>query len=816
MSQAKERLLSGSILDEQIKLETEAVNEGIIKYRRLVSEAVRRGDGSGLKPAERMLMHWMEPVCREIARLKRKLRGGGYDTDAAIYGPVFLATNTRKLALMTIATAMSACMDTPSGVRFSSLSYEIGSEIVADIHANMLRKDHAATWKKLNRRFRRLDSSKVNRWAKKTIEDNLWSLQVCTKLGARLLWILIENASAAGYDEPFKIAFHHSNRKQGRRQVAIVRMDDRVFKIIEEGHAIRQLMRPRYLPMVVKPYAWSEHAQGGYVRIRTPFVAKPRPLHKKALAAADLSLVYKCLDALGSTPFTDNTPIVETVKTYWRHGGNVVGLPAARDREFPPPPPGMDRTKEGAEAWENVDPAERKAWRLEAAAVWKFNDSQRAGRRSMEQTIGIAERFRGRQFYYPHQLDFRSRCYPIPIHFHHHDDDARRGMMRFGEDRPIDGVGRYWLAVHAANCYGIDKVPFNERVKWVMGNALMVQKVATDPMAHEDWHKADKPFQFLAACRSLLFDQDAAKLPVQLDGTCNGLQWYAAITRDPETARLVNLAPGDRPADIYSTVADVARPIILRDAANGTIEAQTIVRLIEAGRTKWRSLVKQPVMTTVYGVTMVGARDQTMSALADAGLDGDPLYKVGFYLSRITINAIGSVCAAARKVMDWLATCARLIASKNRPVTWTTPLGFPVVQPYRKDRTIRIRTVKSSVVMAVAEDNVPVAVKESVSSFPPNFIHSIDASHMLLTAKRCREAGLSFAAVHDSFWTHAQDVPVMARILRETFVEIASMALLDRLWGEWKKLHPDIDFPEPPARGTFDINSVLDSPYLFS
>ncbi|KAL8477278.1 hypothetical protein ACS0TY_029535 [Phlomoides rotata] len=39
---------------------------------------------------------------------------------------------------------------------------------------------------------------------------------------------------------------------------------------------------------------------------------------------------------------------------------------------------------------------------------------------------------------------------------------------------------------------------------------------------------------------------------------------------------------------------------------------------------------------------------------------------------------------AARKIMSWLGECEKIIASKNEPVCWTTPLGLPVVQPYRK------------------------------------------------------------------------------------------------------------------------------------
>ncbi|CAD5189966.1 unnamed protein product [Musa acuminata subsp. malaccensis] len=45
--------------------------------------------------------------------------------------------------------------------------------------------------------------------------------------------------------------------------------------------------------------------------------------------------------------------------------------------------------------------------------------------------------------------------------------------------------------------------------------------------------------------------------------------------------------------------------------------------------------------------------------------------------------------------------------------------------------------------------------------FPPNFVHSLDGSHMMMTAVACKRAGLNFAGVHDSYWTHACDVDQM-------------------------------------------------------
>ena len=41
---------------------------------------------------------------------------------------------------------------------------------------------------------------------------------------------------------------------------------------------------------------------------------------------------------------------------------------------------------------------------------------------------------------------------------------------------------------------------------------------------------------------------------VSQDGSCNGLQHYAALGRDDAGAKSVNLFPLDSPADVYSEV----------------------------------------------------------------------------------------------------------------------------------------------------------------------------------------------------------------------------------------------------------------------
>ena len=85
----------------------------------------------------------------------------------------------------------------------------------------------------------------------------------------------------------------------------------------------------------------------------------------------------------------------------------------------------------------------------------------------------------------------------------------------------------------------------------------------------------------------------------------------AALGRDRAGGATVNLTPSDRPQDVYSAVADALRARVERDAAAGDPVAQSLVGEVN------RKLVKQTVMTTVYGVTFIGARDQILSRLTE-------------------------------------------------------------------------------------------------------------------------------------------------------------------------------------------------------
>lgn len=796
------RILQGSRFEAQIEAETNAIHNGVERYRKLAREAVERGDGASLKPAERLLVYWHTPLVQAIKQEQRAIRAGDPGLGRGIYGPVLYALDSERLALLTLHEMISKTMTAPvEGVLLIHLAYSVGSAVVAEIHADMLRRDHQASWKELDRRFKTMTTGRVNAWAKKTLTDSMWSRRVCTHLGT-VLTSLASKCCSIGYDE-WKPAFKHDKRWRDNQKKGVVILDDEAFTLIEEGHAFRQFLRPRYSPMLVPPCPWDTETEGGYVKVRTPFISKPTTEQQAALKEADLSQVHEALNALNSVPWEVNSEMLSCARQLWDDGGGIGKLPKADLEELPPKPDGIES-----------DEVLLKSWKKEAHGVHSRNAKQKGARIEFMNKLDVGEAMLEQApIYFPHQFCFRSRTYPIPVYLNHHGDDVARGMLQFHDAKEVDARGYWWIKVHAANMYGFDKADFDGRVAFIDDRMEMIEQIADGPMdCTELWADADNPFQFVAACIALMNPEYAARLPVQIDGSCNGIQHLCAAGLDEKGGDHVNLVAHPTPQDAYTAVLDIVADKVHADQAAGNPAADWVEPHLV------RKVVKQPTMTTVYNVTKVGAREQVRTQLEKRGMQRNRLYQSSAYLSGKILESVGDVFPAAHRIMRWMEECARLMckADSGRCITWTTPLGFPVVQPYRNLRKVQIKTVMQRLTIGDRDNNSPISLSKQVQGSIPNIVHSWDGCHLQMTAIECYRRAITMAGVHDAYWCHANDVDELGSVLRATFVEMHSRDLVGDLLMQWQKLYPDCEFPEPPAKGNLDLDQVLQSPYFFS
>uniref|UniRef100_A0A915DH86 DNA-directed RNA polymerase n=1 Tax=Ditylenchus dipsaci TaxID=166011 RepID=A0A915DH86_9BILA len=195
-----------------------------------------------------------------------------------------------------------------------------------------------------------------------------------------------------------------------------------------------------------------------------------------------------------------------------------------------------------------------------------------------------------------------------------------------------------------------------------------------------------------------------------------------------------------------------------------------------------RKLLKQTVMTTVYGVTQYGAQEQIKRQLRAMDIVFENLF-LGIWPG-----------TPLQDLKKWFQGCAIHASKLHQTMQWETPLGLP-----------------------------------QVNAFPPNFVHSLDSTHMMLTTLFCHKEGLTFAAVHDCFWTHACDVDKMNEICRDQFVALHEYPIIDNLSEFLIKTYVDeLPISEEDKKmmsqrfiphvvpGTLNIKDVRNSTYFFS
>ena len=834
---------STSDLVKQLQLETRLLDLAVQRYSFLANQHMKHGRGASLVPAQKLVLGWFTPLTQAIQKEVANFKDGSQGRDLSIYGPFLALVPAETLAVITIHEALSKCLIEPQGARLLNLSIGIGKAVQAELNVRQMKKHQVAS-KELKRLKRKGQNGVtipiINARAIKLLgKDGEWTEPLIAKVGASLLNLLVQFAKVNSKEteaigsEPEIPAFVHdyryeksAKRKKPMKMVGVVKPHARVLELIEDGHALRATVRARLLPMIIPPKPWTQYDVGGYLTTRSPVMrTRGSDLQVSGVknAGAAIRPVYKALNILGRTPWLVNPFVHNVIEKVWATGGGLGSLPSLNNVPMPEPPANtpIEKLKQVEQDDEDVPhyATPLAKWKRECLKVEQQNRDLHSLRCDTTYKLEVARAFAQRKFYFPHNMDFRGRAYPIPPHLNHMGSDLCRGLLQFAEKQAIGERGLRWLKVHTANLFGMDKIPMPERVEFIEKHMDDVIDSGTKPLDGRGWWKtAEQPFQFLAACRDLSLavqldhpERYQSFLPIHQDGSCNGLQHYAALGRDRWGGEAVNLLPSSEPRDVYTNVAHVVAKKVKADAAAGKEMARLLDGLID------RKLVKQTVMTSVYGVTFVGAREQIRSRLNERNLlHEDKRFAAACYLASLTLSGLGQLFSAARNIMDWMGTCAKLIAQSNEPVMWTTPMGLPVVQPYRRSGSYVVRTVMQNVTLVDSRESLPVSANRQKSAFPPNYVHSLDSTHMLMTTLACDKANIMFAAVHDSFWTHAGQIDNMNALLRDAFVELHEQPLLEELLASWKARHPNIEFPPLPERGDLDLSAVRQSIYFFN
>ncbi|XP_063243144.1 DNA-directed RNA polymerase, mitochondrial [Bacillus rossius redtenbacheri] len=590
------------------------------------------------------------------------------------------------------------------------------------------------------------------------------------------------------------------------------------------------------VPMLTPPVPWTSVGCGGYLLARADLVRLPHQAVQqlqrlRGTPARQLYPALDCLDQLGAVPWTINEPVLDVVLEVFNSGGSS-------RLDIPEPPSSVP-------AASAVTPDMSKQ---ERAQLYRQRMAVRRRKAEMYSLwcdalyrLSLAHHYRKKVFWLPHNMDFRGRVYPCAPHLNHLCSDMARSILCFARGEPLGQKGLDWLKIHAINLTGLKKKePLSERLQYANKMMDEILDSADNPLTGcMWWAESEEPWQTLAACveiaRAVRSGDPArheCRFPVHQDGSCNGLQHYAALGRDTAGARSVNLSPAPCPQDVYSCVAALVERERETDAANGMKVAQVLEGFVR------RKVIKQTVMTTVYGVTRFGARLQIVRQLKDIdNFPKDSIWSASSYLVVKTFESLREMFTSTKEIQDWFTECAKYISQVcGQNVEWVTPLGLPVVQPYSRKKQETLRQSKKLPEHSSMDMFERPNVMKQKNAFPPNFIHSLDSCHMMLTSLFCERHGITFVSVHDCFWTHPSTVDVMNKICREQFIALHSQPILEDLSrflvdkysyseSEIRNNSSVVDaakqrvnkvLAQVPRRGDFDVREVLESVYFFS
>lgn len=592
--------------------------------------------------------------------------------------------------------------------------------------------------------------------------------------------------------------------------------------------------------------------------------------------------VFPAINAAQHTAWRINWPVYEVLKELLEDGKPIAGLPSAEDLPLPmcpkcgktvdtdhacfadPDQKKKDRQRAKllkrkaagekidieAEIEPNKNPYLRD-WKAAASEVYRTNNSMKSRRLDLKYGLDVARVIEAdERFYYVYQTDFRGRLYPCGI-LHPQGTDWQKGILQFADGVELGEHGAKWLAVHLANTYGNDKVSFDDRVQWVRDNEAWILECAANPLDNTDkWADADEPFCFLAACFEWADykregDSYKSHCAVALDGSCSGIQHYSAMLKDEVGAIATNVKriPGTSGKnDIYGEVAKAALRLIEKDVADA--EVGEYATLVLAHKMIDRKTVKRAVMTLPYGSKFQScseyiAAELTPRLTAIGEDDRNKRREITKYVAKRVWEAIPLVVQAAREGMSYLQKLANLFSTQALPITWQTPAGFYVQQSYYSVEGKRVTLMTGGSI--VLKNNIPtwkagtdedqvtfqsindrqINPTRQVSGIAPNFIHSLDASHLMFSVKAARDKGMTnFALIHDSLGTHAGNTEEFAEIIRGCFYRLyADNKPLDDITDNLiVQLPPELRLkaPEKPREGELDLKEIKKALYLFA
>lgn len=573
----------------------------------------------------------------------------------------------------------------------------------------------------------------------------------------------------------------------------------------------------RRLPMLVQPRPWEGLYGGGHLDNKSAVVVTPRPLDLRYLEQADISAQLQVVNALQQQQMAIDPWMVAVQREAW--DANIRGLfPVQRNPLVTPSQP---------DPW--ADKQEWADWHRKKQQAWLDQDVGKAQRMRIEEGLRQSEAVAGRPVWFAYGLDFRGRVYSSNRYVTHQGPDHDKALVSFAHGEPCGERGFEWLLMAAAGHWGLGKAKWEERLDWGKQNLDRLTAVAEAPLDRlELWRGADDPWQLLQVARAvqqwLTDPTQPIGCPVRLDQTCSGVGISAALVRDARLARLTNLTGSTR-ADIYQVVADRVTALLREEVElAGEVAARHALFWLDFGVD--RSLAKRPVMSSIYGAHYQSLFDGLVAAIEERQGQADlrrvrqDVLNPVRYLVRILQGALKQEVGSCLALQKWLRDVSKAAVSRQQPVQWTTPMGWPMRLGAELELSVASGTTLAAMPRQQSRRRAglegELSARATNRGITANAIHSFDAAFCQAIVSTAAAQQVQVLTNHDCFaavperaeWLHGELHRQLCEMFKPSWLEQISAEIADR--AGIRRL------PAPPIVGDLCPGLVGVNPYAFS
>ncbi|MED6233153.1 hypothetical protein ATANTOWER_007575, partial [Ataeniobius toweri] len=393
-----------------------------------------------------------------------------------------------------------------------------------------------------------------------------WPYIVTLELGTFMVDMMVKNLKInsdilnPACDRKLIPILYHMYAFRSTRQVGFIKPHPILTQMQQEAMETTLTFDSSVMPMLCPPVPWTSVKFGAYLLTPAKLMRtlEGAMQHDQLLEKCqNLHPVFDSLNQLGNCAWRINKPILDIIISIFNDRGSD-------ELDIPPPLSEAPKIPHFNPQDPTYTASEKAHMKREVINAKKKCSEMHSLRMDALYKLSIAHHMRDELFWFPHNMDFRGRTYPCPPYFNHLGSDVTRAMLVFAEGKPLGSKGLDWLKIHLVNLTGLKKrSSLRERLEYA--NSIMedILDSADDPLNGKKWWmEADEPWQALGCCMEIanaVRSPDPTKFishfPVHQDGSCNGLQHYAALGRDVIGATSVNLMPCEVPQDVYSGVA---------------------------------------------------------------------------------------------------------------------------------------------------------------------------------------------------------------------------------------------------------------------